>query len=468
MNESSDDERIEQIIQSIKQYQKTNSVERMPVIREDKIGELETEINQLSALLELKNQEAAILKKIGVYINNGLTLESILERVYSELKEIIPYNRIGFSTLSDDLQTVTAYWAKTDQPEVKLGAGYSAQMEGSSLQKILETGVPRILNNLEEYLKQNPKSESTALMVEEGIRSSFTCPLVSGNKPVGFIFFSSIHPDEYSSVHTDLYMKIASQLSIILEKGRLVTELSKKNEEIEAQVEELKKLSALKTTFLGMAAHDLRNPIGNIQMVVDLMLDPRMGITEEERVGILKDLRVQTSNMLELLHNLLDVTQIEAGKMELKFEKINIDSFIRSVVKQNAYLAAIKKTSLFIDPVNNLYVSGDANRLRQVMDNFISNAVKYSPPGSRVHIGAKANGEWIRLFVSDEGPGISELDRNRIFQDFARLSARPTGGEKSIGLGLSISRRIIEAHNGRIGVDSEPGHGSAFWFELKA
>jgi signal transduction histidine kinase len=105
--------------------------------------------------------------------------------------------------------------------------------------------------------------------------------------------------------------------------------------------------------------------------------------------------------------------------------------------------------------------------LRQVVDNLISNAVKYSPPGSRVTVTVETSGDsgW-RINVADEGPGITPADRKKLFKDFARLSARPTGGEKSIGLGLAISRRVVEAHGGKIGVDSEPGRGANFWFTL--
>jgi signal transduction histidine kinase len=111
-------------------------------------------------------------------------------------------------------------------------------------------------------------------------------------------------------------------------------------------------------------------------------------------------------------------------------------------------------------------VKADPVRLHQVLDNLISNAVKYSPPGSKVWVSAQRMPAGWQVNVQDEGPGITEKDRRRLFQDFARLSARPTGDEKSVGLGLAITRRIVEAHDGQIGVDSEPGQGATFWFIL--
>jgi hypothetical protein len=102
------------------------------------------------------------------------------------------------------------------------------------------------------------------------------------------------------------------------------------------------------------------------------------------------------------------------------------------------------------------------------MDNLLTNAVKYSPPGSTVQVSVQPEGDGWRINVQDEGPGITEEDRQKLFEDFARLSARPTGGEKSTGLGLAIARRIVHAHGGEIGVDSIPGHGATFWFTLPA
>jgi signal transduction histidine kinase len=111
-------------------------------------------------------------------------------------------------------------------------------------------------------------------------------------------------------------------------------------------------------------------------------------------------------------------------------------------------------------------VMADPVHLRQVVDNLVSNAVKYSPPGSTVTVSVEQQNSGWRVNVQDEGPGITAADREHLFKDFARLSAKPTGGEKSTGLGLAISRRAVEAHGGQIGVDSEPGHGANFWFTL--
>jgi signal transduction histidine kinase len=432
----------------------------------DEIGRLGEALCDLASALENRNREAQKLDQITARINAGLLLDDILENVYHDFRGVIPYNRIGFSLIENDGQTVRARWAKSDQPEIKLMKGYAAPLEGSSLQTILTTGRPRILNDLAKYLEQKPDSKSTRLIVAEGIRSSLTCPLIADGVPVGFIFFSSIQPNTYADAHVETFSRIAGQLSVIVEKGRLVSELSEQKAAIERQNEELRRLNDLKNTFLGIAAHDLRNPIGAIQTSVDLLMDPAFGISEADRASLLERIGRYTRHMLTLLNDLLEVTQIESGKLSLNLEPVNLRGFLDETVQQQAMLAAPKGTRVLLEVVPEGTVVVDSLRLRQVVDNLISNAVKFSPPGSTVRVNAERILAGWQVNVQDEGPGVTEQDRNRLFQDFARLSAKPTGDEKSAGLGLAISRRVVEVHGGRIGVNSEPGHGATFWFTL--
>jgi signal transduction histidine kinase len=146
---------------------------------------------------------------------------------------------------------------------MEITKGYDAPLQGSSLQTIIETKQPRILNNLEEYLKEHPLSDSTQKIVREGVRSSFTCPLIAMGKPIGFLFFSSNKPNTYDKTHQELYMQIANQLSVIVEKSRYLQQLLESNK--------------LKNKFLGMAAHDLRNLLTAISGYIELFLSNGLG-----------------------------------------------------------------------------------------------------------------------------------------------------------------------------------------------
>lgn len=420
----------------------------------------------LANKLEKQALETRKLNQITTNINAGLLLEEILELVYQDFREVIPYNRIGFALVEEDGNVVRAHWAKSDQPIIRLPIDYKASLAGSSLEAIILSGQPRVLNDLEWYLENKPDSASTRLIVEEGMRSSLTCPLVANNVPVGFMFFSSKEKGTYADAHVDTFKQIAGQLSIILEKGRMVSELTAQKEEIEEKNEELYRLDELKNTFLGIAAHDLRGPIGNIQMIASLLVNNTIQLAEKEREALLHDTVDHTQHILDLLDELLDVTRIESGKLELKKEAIDLQCFLGEAVERHTMMAAPKKTQIALNAKSAGIIQADTGRLRQVIDNLLSNAIKFSPPGSSVSLGVQKYPTGWRFSVKDQGPGVTEVDRDHLFQDFAKLSARPTGGEKSTGLGLAITRRIVQAHGGTIGVDSKPGQGANFWFIL--
>lgn len=423
-------------------------------------------LHRLARTLRARAHWEQKLAELTTLINSGLLLDDILEIVYLNFQDVIPYNRIGFALIEDDGRTVRAYWNKSDRSEMRLLNGYTAPLKGSSLETIIKTRQPRIINNLEAYLAARPNSLSSRLIVQEGLRSSLTCPLIAGGVPVGFIFFSSIEPDTYTAEHVDILKRIAGQLAVTLEKGRLTSELAGQKQAIEEQNLELRRLNELKNDFIGIAAHDLRNPISNIRVAATLLLESARNLSVNERAALLRDIDLQATHMLDLLNELLDYTQIETGKLQLKLEYFDLGRFVAEATERQALIAAPKGTRVYLQAAPSGVVQADPDRLRQVVDNLISNAIKYSPPGSTVTVGVSRLDSGWRVNVQDEGPGITPEDRQHLFKDFARLSAQPTGGEKSTGLGLAISRRVVEAHGGEIGVDSTPGRGANFWFTL--
>ena len=462
------DARIPKIISATQQLIDEHYAIDVPVAPPDEIGRLGERLRELAQTLESRYHEVRRLSEITSHINAGLLLDDVLEGVYRDFREFIPYNRIGFALLENDGAVLRARWAKTDLPAVMLHKGYSAPMAGSSLAEIIRTRQPRILNDLEGYLAAKPTSQSTRLIVAEGVRSSLTCPLIANDVPVGFIFFSSVYPNTYADAHVETFQRIAEQLSVMVEKGRLVSELAGQKAEIEAQNLRLRQFDEAKNAFLGMAAHDLRNPLNTIRLSSSVLANPDYEIPEPDRRAILVAMNAQVDYMLALLNDLLDVSHIESGKLDLRLQAVPLADFLREAVERHARLAVPKGIVVELELVSPGHVRADPLRLRQVLDNLISNAVKFSPPQKRVSVSALATTATWRIAVADQGPGLTAQDRQRLFQDFARLSARPTGDEKSTGLGLAIARRVVEAHGGRIGVDSEPGRGATFWFTLPA
>lgn len=186
----------------------------------DDVDLLGTAMLELSGELEKKFNEARYLARITEQINEGIILDEVLNDIYDSFQPIIPYDRLGLSFIDDDGKTVRSYWTRSSKP-IKLKKGFSAELKGSSLQRVIRTGIPRIINDLEEYEKKHPESLSTKTILSEGIMSSLTCPLIAMGKPVGFLFFSSLEKKTYKDMHVDIFRQIAGQLSIIVEKSRI-------------------------------------------------------------------------------------------------------------------------------------------------------------------------------------------------------------------------------------------------------
>jgi len=236
--------------------------------------------------------------------------------------------------------------------------------------------------------------------------------------------------------------------------------------EIEEQKIRLKELNELKNRFLGMAAHDLRNPLTAIRGFSELLLDKEAGPLNDWQLECLQMIHEAGENMLTLVNDLLDISVIESGKLELQLKQESLDELIANRVRLNEIAAQVKNTRLHLEFNWRGKAYLDSGKIAQVMDNLLSNAVKYSPPNSDIFIRLeKSNGE-ARICVKDQGPGVTAEEKKRLFGEFQRLNAQPTGGERSTGLGLSIAKKIVEAHRGAIDVESEPGAGSTFFFTL--
>ena len=285
------------------------------------------------------------------------------------------------------------------------------------------------------------------------MRSSLTCPLNVLGKPVGFLFFSSMKPNTYAKTHQDIFIQIANQLSTIVEKSRYLQQLLELNE--------------LKNKFLGMAAHDLRNPLSTIKGYLELFLTGALGELTADQKEVMNDMNQTSDIMLGLINDLLDVTAIETGNLQLKRQPTKIDELFHAIQISLRVLTNAKSIEIKLDlPMSLPVLQLDQSRIKQVLTNLITNAVKYSFSRTIILLSANVFEKEVWISVKDQGQGIPVEEMKNLFKEFSRTSVKPTAGEKSIGLGLAITRRIVEAHGGMIWVDSEIGKGSTFTFSL--
>ncbi len=244
------------------------------------------------------------------------------------------------------------------------------------------------------------------------------------------------------------------------EMANLQRELAKKNAE-------LGKLNEQKNRLLGMAAHDLRTPLGAILAYAEFLEDELIVTLNDAQREFLTRIKDLSDFMLHLVSDILDVASIEAGQLNLDPQPTDAIQLIDSVVKLNGILAAKKEIAVEFDPpATSPELRIDVGKIEQVLNNLVNNALKFSHSGSTVRVRLEHTDEVVTVAVQDEGQGIPASDLPKLFQAFSRTSVRSTAGEQSTGLGLAIVRRIVEGHGGRIWVESEVGKGSTFLFTL--
>jgi PAS domain S-box-containing protein len=222
-----------------------------------------------------------------------------------------------------------------------------------------------------------------------------------------------------------------------------------------------------RSLLLGVVAHELRSPLALLKGFSEVLIDDVENIDPESLTRYLGSINATVVRMFTMLNEMLDVTSIELGQITLDLEPVNLSELLTTQANDYTYIAQKKMITLSTRlSSETLMCNCDAAKVSQVISNLIDNAVKYSEPDTTIEVIGEQRASRIRVGVKDEGPGVKPNEIPHLFKNFGKTSSRPPGGEKSTGLGLAICKKIIEAHRGEIGVDSNPDRGATFWFEL--
>ncbi|MCG2785954.1 MAG: HAMP domain-containing histidine kinase [Anaerolineae bacterium] len=249
------------------------------------------------------------------------------------------------------------------------------------------------------------------------------------------------------------------------EISRLNNELMAIQRELAKKNAELEHLNQEKNRFLGMAAHDLRNPLHNILLASEFLSEENPACPASQYQEFLEVIRTSSQFMVNMVDDLLDVAKIEAGKLNLDYAPEDLPNLVQKNLSRNRALAAKKGITLTLEAAPLPIVVVDAGKVEQVLNNLVGNAIKFSPSGSTIEVRLEHESESFRLSVKDEGPGISAQVQANLFKAFQPGRAG-THGEKSSGLGLVIVKRIVEGHGGRLWLESVEGKGTTFFASM--
>lgn len=413
-----------------------------------------TEVPPRSKIQETQFKFGRLMREINHKITAGDDYTAIFDFLFESLDTIIPYDRIGIALIEGD--QLCSKWMRSKIPCSYLRAGYCGPLSGSSLKQVLDSGRPRIINDLAQYGLQKPESESTKLALKDGIRSSLTCPVYADGGPIGIVFFSSGKTDTYKSEHVETYLEIADELSFVINQDQI--------RHVAARVKST-------SQNVRMLLHDLKSPLGVIQGFLQIAQDEAWYENlEPDGKKIFETLTRNAVHMHELLNELAELNHLSFHESELETCEVFLKKFIAEVSTAGRELASKKSMKLSVECDDQLPEKAffDPLKIRRAVDNLISNAVKYSPRGTNVRLIFRFRDDQLHFEVVDQGLGIPESEFPKLFREFGKTSVRPTEGESSSGIGLAIVKKIIEQHGGQVSVHSEVGKGStfAFWIPL--
>ncbi len=269
--------------------------------------------------------------------------------------------------------------------------------------------------------------------------------------------------NHFVELRHELYVKLFVFSLLNLTIFLFIVHIQHNQELIQQKNQSLVRLNQDKNEFLGIAAHDLKNPLSAIQGLAEEIENSYDELTKEEVIEFADLIHTSARRMFALITNLLEVSAIESGKFNFHFENVDLLPILQHIVQTYQTQAAAKQITIQFNFISQPYIAhADQNTAYQILDNLISNAVKYSPWQKTIYVNIQIEAEFIRCDIKDEGPGLSQPDQQKLFGKFTRLSSKPTNGEHSTGLGLFIVKKLVEAMHAKVWCESKLGQNTTF------
>ncbi len=408
------------------------------------------------AFAPLAEDERHILSTVNQQIAAKRSLTDVIDFLFERTGTIFPFDRIGLSFVEENGRRVVSQYARASYEPILLGKGYAEDLRGSSLERVLKAGTPRIIDDLERYLEEHPNSRSTKLLVREGVRSSLTCPLIVEGRVVGFLFRSSRQRNVYTARHVELEMSISERLSQAVEKAW--------------RIEQLEAVNFAYMEMLGFVSHELKNPVASMVTDAKLLVEGYLGSLERQQSDKLVRLIEKGEYLLDLVAEYLDLARVEGGELHLTAvpKVLFVDEVVEPALDVVRDRVDERRMELAVDIPDPLRLVADCDPalLKIVLVNLLSNAIKYGREDGGVRLTVAMVGNKLRVAVWNEGQGFRPADRSKLFRKFSRLSTPAHAGRRGTGLGLYNAWRIIQLHGGRIKADSRYGEWAEFTFEI--
>jgi signal transduction histidine kinase len=296
-------------------------------------------------------------------------------------------------------------------------------------------------------------------LIESGVRAVLAVPMIHQDRLVGCLGVTRNRPGDFPPETIDLLRTFATQSALAIQNARLFHEIADKSRQLEVA-------SQHKSEFLANMSHELRTPLNAIIGFSEVLTDRMFGELNEKQEEYLKDIYASGTHLLSLINDILDLSKIEAGRMELELSDFHLPTALDNALMLVRERAGRRNITLQTSIDERLgEVRADERKIRQVVLNLLSNAIKFTPEGGRIEVGAVPKDGSVEVSVSDTGVGIAPEDQEAVFEEFRQVGTAAKKVEGT-GLGLTLCRKFVELHAGRIWVKSEVGMGSTFTFTI--
>ena len=402
-----------------------------------------------------RSQHLAVLNTIGAAVSQSLDLGVIVKQAVDKIAETLAFDAVWVYELDSrtKMLRMIAYHGLNDEMAKNMA---ERRMDKGISAPVLETGTRLVFEDLQHDARYQGLSRA-GTVASLGFKAAAAFPIRTKDKIIGTLHVTNLTTRHFASEELQLLESIAQQVGVASENAKLFEELREAKERAESS-------DRAKSDFLANMSHELRTPLNAIIGFSEMLVDEKVGSLNPDQKEFLNDILKSAQHLLEVINDVLDLAKVATGKLELNAQSFSLKEAIAETCGIVKPMAAERNVVINVDaPVDNDIVTLDPLRFKQVLYNLLSNAIKYNHDNGDVRVAVSFDEQkQIRLQVKDTGIGIKEEDLPRIFDDFIQLNISTTKVQQGTGLGLALTKKILEQQKGSITAESEVGQGSTF------